>query len=84
MAKNENFIEYLDEDEYNEKHIHVICPICRTQKEIIVPKSIIDKSKGISCITIAPKIVCNHLFQVYLDKNFKVRGYSKSDYEVGF
>ncbi len=79
-----NTIGIPNENSYGDKTVRVVCPICNEKGEIYIPINAVKKSKGLMCVTIAPKIVCEHVFQIYLDKNFKARGYSKSDYDVGF
>jgi len=62
--------------------ISIICPICKTNKTIIIPKPIIDKAKQLTAVSIAKGIVCEHHFQAFVDKNFVVRGYQKIDFHL--
>ncbi len=62
--------------------VKVKCPICSAQKEIDIPESVINHSKQLATVSINPHSVCNHSFQIFIDKNFKVRGYQKPEYEV--
>ncbi|MEJ2251067.1 MAG: hypothetical protein P8Y70_06235 [Candidatus Lokiarchaeota archaeon] len=62
--------------------IHLVCPVCSTNKIIDIPKSVVRKAKNLSTVSIPEKIVCSHHFQVFIDQNFKVRGYQKVDYTL--
>ncbi len=62
--------------------IAIVCPICQASKKLCIPKSIINESKQLSTISIPKKLVCDHHFQVFVDKNFVVRGYQKVDFEI--
>jgi len=61
--------------------ITFICPICKTQKDLRFPKSVVDKAKNLTTISIPKGLVCNHHFQAFVDKNYKIRGYQKVDFE---
>lgn len=62
--------------------ISIICPICKKNKKVIIPKSIIDEAKQLTAVSIAKDIVCEHHFQVFVDKNYIVRGYQKVDFHL--
>ena len=62
--------------------ISVVCPICKKSKKIFIPKSIVNESKQLTAVSIAPNIVCEHHFQAFIDKNYVVRGYQKVDYHI--
>ena len=64
------------------RKVLVKCPICKTQKEIEIPENIINRSKQLTAISINHNSVCEHSFQVFVDKNFKVRGTQKLAYEI--
>lgn len=61
--------------------IHFICPICKSEKGLDFPKSVITQAKGLTTMSIASGLVCDHQFQAFVDKNFAVRGYQKVDFE---
>ncbi|MFO7795208.1 MAG: hypothetical protein R6W84_03585, partial [Promethearchaeia archaeon] len=61
--------------------ITFVCPICKTQKDLRFPKSVVDKAKNLTTISIPKGLVCNHHFQAFVDKNYKIRGYQKVDFE---
>ena len=61
--------------------ITFICPICKSNKELEISKSIVKQAKSLATISIPSDIVCKHSFQAFIDKNFKVRSYQKTDFE---
>lgn len=61
--------------------IHFICPICKSEKGLEFPKSVITQAKGLTTMSIARGLVCDHHFQAFVDKNFAVRGYQRVDFE---
>jgi len=64
--------------------VKVICPVCKSQKELKFPKSVINKSRQLTTISIPKGFICEHHFQAFLDKNFTVRGYQKVDFDFAF
>ena len=71
--------ELTSEDTYQE--IQVICPTCKTKKALRIPSKIINHAKQLTTVSIPSGAVCEHGFQSFVDKNFKVRGYQKVDFE---
>jgi len=65
----------------NITQIQFICPVCKSEKSLRFPKSIVDKAKGLTTMSIARGLVCEHQFQAFVDKNFVVRGYQRVDFE---
>lgn len=61
--------------------ILVICPICSESKKLEFPKSICESTDNLTTISIPKGLICNHSFQAFVDKNYKIRGYQKVDYE---
>jgi hypothetical protein len=61
--------------------IRVICPTCKEGKELKIPTKIVNQSKQLTTVSIPSGAVCEHGFQCFVDKNFKVRGYQKVDFE---
>ena len=55
--------------------------MCKAKKALGVPKSVIEKAKQITTMSIAKGLVCQHQFQAFVDKYFKVRGYQRVDFE---
>lgn len=75
------------ETETDSIKLSIICPDpnCATQKEIAVPHSTLTKSEsGIVTISISKGLVCSHGFQVFVDKEGRIRGYKKPDLELSF
>ncbi|MFX1258444.1 MAG: hypothetical protein ACFFAN_11330, partial [Promethearchaeota archaeon] len=66
----------------DENIVKIICPICKTTKEIVISSSILSPLKNITTISIRRNEICEHHFQAFIDQNFKVRGYQKVDYEI--
>ncbi|MFX1377276.1 MAG: hypothetical protein ACFFA0_15855 [Promethearchaeota archaeon] len=61
--------------------IQFICPICKSEKVMEFPKSVIAKAKGLTTMSVAKGLVCEHQFQAFVDKNYMVRGYQRVDFE---
>ena len=76
----ENFLLF-DENEFTIQNITVICPICNMKSDINLPKNILKK-QGLTTISIPKDTICQHHFQIFLDKDLKVRGYQKVDFEL--
>jgi len=64
------------------REVQVICPTCKSEKQLNIPESIINEAKQLTTISIQKGMLCNHHFQAFIDKNFKVRGYQKIDFEL--
>lgn len=64
------------------KKIPVVCPKCKKSNKINIPLKIIDQSDHLTTVSIPSGLVCEHTFQAYVDKRYKVRGYQKVDYEL--
>jgi len=62
--------------------INVSCPICKARKEIDIPLEIINESKHLTTVSISEGMICEHHFQLFIDKNFMIRGYQKVDFQV--
>ena len=65
----------------NSATIKFICPICKTEKVLNFPKSVITQAKSLTTMSIARGLVCEHQFQAFVDRNFAVRGYQRVDFE---
>jgi hypothetical protein len=63
------------------ENIRVVCPTCAKKKELKIPSKIINQSKQLTTVSIPSGAVCEHSFQSFVDKNFKIRGYQKVDFE---
>ena len=64
------------------RYIEVICPVCKARRVIQVPKSIVDQTPRLTTISVPQNRVCKHHFQLFIDKNFSIRGYQKVDYQL--
>jgi len=63
--------------------IQIRCPICNKINIIKVKEDIVDRSEsGITAINVMPKIVCEHSFVAYIDKNLSVRDCFVCDFKV--
>jgi Ras-related protein Rab-1A len=62
--------------------IRVICPTCKQSKKISVPKSIVKEAENVVTFSIPNNLVCKHQFQIFVDKDFAIRGYQRVDYEI--
>ena len=63
------------------KPITIKCPVCKSEKKLKFPKSVINHAKQLTTISIPKGLVCKHHFQAFVDKNFMIRGYQKVDFE---
>jgi len=63
------------------KKVLLVCPECRTQKNLKVPSKIIEQSQNVITISIPTGLICGHHFQAFVDKNCAVRGYQLGDFE---
>lgn len=80
---NQNYQTQICElNEYTK--VKVICPICKAQNELKFPKSVINKSRQLTTVSIPKGFICEHHFQAFLDKNFVVRGYQKVDFDFAY
>ena len=62
--------------------IHVICPICNKSEFIKIPESIINESHNVTTISVPMNFMCEHSFQVFVDKHFAIRGYQRVDLDI--
>ena len=79
VTKIKSTVNLSDLHEYHK--IEFTCPVCKINKILQIPKSVINQAKQLTTVSIAKGLVCNHHFQVFIDKNYKVRGYQKVDFE---
>jgi hypothetical protein len=64
------------------KKVPAICPICKSKKDLDLPASIVNQASNIATISLPKGLICEHHFQMFVDKNFHVRGYQKVDLEI--
>ena len=77
IVKTTNRVELKPDEKI---HIQFICPVCKSEKELSINKSVINQAKQLTTISIPRNKICQHHFQAFVDKNFKVRGYQKVDF----
>ena len=65
----------------NTQNVLIVCPKCNQKKQLSVPKKIINQSKQLTTVSIPSELCCEHSFQAFIDKNFKVRGYQQVDFD---
>jgi hypothetical protein len=61
--------------------ILIVCPKCKVNKKLKIPKKVINTAKQLTTISIPSNLCCEHSFQAFVDKNFIVRGYQSVDFE---
>jgi len=61
--------------------VKITCPVCKVEKELKFPKSVISEARQLTTISLPKGLLCDHHFQAFVDKNFIVRGYQKVDFE---
>ena len=64
------------------KYIQVICPVCKSKDVIQIPKSVINNATQLTTVSVPKGKICQHHFQLFLDKNFVIRGYQKVDFQL--
>ncbi|MHA1898082.1 MAG: hypothetical protein ACTSU2_11870, partial [Promethearchaeota archaeon] len=65
--------------------IRVICPKCNKSNNIRIPLTTIKSSgRGLTKVLIPAQTVCEHTFQIFVDRNGSIRGYETPDYELQF
>ena len=62
--------------------IEIKCPRCKIKKSITIPESNPNQYSTLLTMSIPKGLICEHHFQAFIDKNFKVRGYQKVDFEI--
>lgn len=62
--------------------LKLVCPSCKSQKDLKLPESILNQSGNLTTISVPKGLVCDHHFQAFVDKQFKVRGYQRVDFEI--
>lgn len=62
--------------------IKFICPVCKSEKEVLISKAELSKTKSLTSVAIPKDFMCLHSFSAFVDKNGMVRGYQKNDLEI--
>lgn len=64
--------------------IPVICPFCKAVGGVDVPRKDVRKNEGgLLRVLLAPEIICEHCFLIYVDNNLKIRSYLPIDNQLG-
>ena len=64
--------------------VQFICPVCKSSKVLKISKSVIKQANNLTSVSIPSGLICKHSFQAFIDKQFKVRGYQKVDFEFNY
>ncbi len=62
-------------------YVRITCPKCETEKSLKIPIKIINQTQNFTTISIPKDMICEHSFQVLIDKSFIIRRYQLVDYE---
>ena len=76
-----DMLNTIREQDDKDIEIEIICPACKSKKKILISK-IKLKPNNLTTISIPSGSICEHTFQAFIDKQFKVRGYQKVDLEI--
>jgi hypothetical protein len=68
----------LEMGQISHRKVKITCPNCKKNQFLHLSGSFTESHNGIATILVTGG--CGHQFQVFLDKNFSVRGYQKSDF----
>ena len=66
----------------DEKILKFVCPVCKAEKKLLISKLMLSQDKTLTTVSIQKNEICQHHFQAFIDKNFKIRGYQKVDFEI--
>lgn len=84
--KNDAEVWDVEADEYGEnaerKKVSIICPICLKKGSINIPVELITNAEQIITVSVPKTHICEHHFQIFVDKNYAIRGYQKVDYTL--
>jgi len=64
------------------RYVQVICPVCKAQNTVRIPKSVINQASQLTTVSVPKGEICPHHFQLFIDKNFTIRGYQKVDFQL--
>ncbi|KKM08373.1 hypothetical protein LCGC14_1724380, partial [marine sediment metagenome] len=62
--------------------IQVTCPICKTRDIVGLPERTLKENSHLITVSIHKGLICPHHFQLFIDKNLRIRGYQKVDLEL--
>jgi small GTP-binding protein len=75
-------MEEKELDAQNGKILKFVCPVCKAEKKLKISNSILSKTRNLTTVSIQKNEICEHHFQAFIDKDFKIRGYQKVDFEI--
>ena len=67
-------------DDESKKRIKMNCPACGMEQLVWIPIEAVKNQTGICTIQI--QAACSHTFDVYIDQNFKIRGFHRPDFTI--
>ncbi|MFX1329614.1 MAG: hypothetical protein ACFE91_15915 [Promethearchaeota archaeon] len=67
--------------EENFKFIQVVCPKCEKLKSLKIPIKIVSQTQNLTTISIPKGMICEHSFQMLIDRSFTIRRYQVADYK---
>ena len=89
MVEQKDFVKSGLDSDYKQsykkdsfKSIQVRCPICGIQKVLKIPTNLINPSLNFSIISIPKDYLCEHNFEILLDKSFVIKKYQFGDYNT--
>ena len=63
------------------KDVQIICPKCEARKDLKIPVKIVSQTQNLTTIGIPQGMICEHSFQILIDKSFTIRRYRIVDYK---
>src|SRR5271157_3480935 len=64
-------------------NLEVKCPKCHTGGFVEVPTQVLkEKDAGLITINVPQQLICDHGFQVFVDRNGSIRGYQAVDVQL--
>lgn len=63
--------------------IAINCPSCQEPGKVNIPPDLLTKkSTGLVTVNVPKDFICEHAFQIFIDRNGKVRGYQNVDFQL--
>ena len=60
--------------------LRISCPICKTPGLVDFPAEVLQENQsGLITINVSSQLICDHAFQVFVDRNGTIRGYQQVD-----
>ncbi|MFX0003934.1 MAG: hypothetical protein ACFE9C_10065 [Candidatus Hodarchaeota archaeon] len=64
------------------KNIQIKCPKCETIRSLKIPINLISQTQNLTTINIPNGMICEHSFQILIDRFFTIKRYHVLDYEL--